>query len=736
MHPRSSRFLFKALVLAVAYFACAMAARGLRANPAFVPILWLPWGLVIGTLVISERREWLWLLAATVPADWVFNQLGARDAFGSWLNTRAASLVAAWLSAWAIARFRNGSPRLESVRDVIGVYVAGLLAVTIPSVAVAFEKKLTGNPDPYETLFGSWYTLNMLGFAMVVPAMLLWWPLERPQFRSSPRAGLPEIGGVAVLYLLFVSAGHSGGFFSILGAQPGTLALVVWAAIRLGPRGVAAVNAFAIVLGALLPVHVQIGVEDGASISRREMFHSMVYFIVTSFAGMLVAIAIEAQRRAEELLAQKNAALEDALHTKSRQATALRDTNALLQKVLVRSEGLAAELVQTNQALGVSDRAKLEFVRSLSHELRNPIAGARMMADTLLRAPLDEASRRQVSNLRSCVSYLHTLLDESLDLTQVESGQIAVKLEYLTPGEILNEVASLFENMAVERGLHFEARPGANADLGLFGDKTHTKRILINYLSNAFKFTARGSVILEVSAATESEGVCRLRFEVRDTGPGISEALRPRLFSRFVRESSRGGADMMLGAGLGLALCQQLADLAGGSVGYSPETAGGSNFWVELPFIKGSALGGASDDVLADRPDFGHLSVCVIDDEPLQLEVMSSVLEQFGVTPKTAQTPAAALELLNKHRFDLVLMDYHIAGDTGINLLQRAKEQCESFPSTTRVHLFTALWDESLAQRAVEAGFHGSHRKPISLVSLHGLLQGAQAGRVDSSHRG
>jgi signal transduction histidine kinase len=408
----------------------------------------------------------------------------------------------------------------------------------------------------------------------------------------------------------------------------------------------------------------------------------------------------------------------------------IRSKHEELQKVLIRTEELARDLACANTALNKSAEAKTEFVRRVSHELRNPIAGARMMADILSRSKLGEPALRQVTNLRSCVYYLQTLLDETLDITQIESGQIAVKLEQFTTAGLISEVASIFDNIAREKGLAFDVDPGPAANLVLCGDKTHSKRILINYLSNALKFTVRGGVALRARVVLQAEGLCRLRFEVIDTGPGISEELKDRLFSKFVRESSRSENDSTPGAGLGLALCKELAEFSGGSVGFETKRDEGSTFWVELPYITAQGPLQPEGAISDSRPDFSDMKVCVVDDDPMQLEAMASAFGEFGVVPVTTRTSAEALELLAANAFNIVVVDYQLGLDSG--MLLPSKLAALDLPANRTqpcLHMVTALWDEGLAQKAFESGFQGCHRKPVSMVALFQILQSARQAR-------
>jgi len=401
--------------------------------------------------------------------------------------------------------------------------------------------------------------------------------------------------------------------------------------------------------------------------------------------------------------------------------------NRELQNTLLRTEGFARDLAVANTALKKSTQAKTEFVRMVSHELRNPIAGARMTAELLCESETDATRQHQATNLSNSLQYLQTLLDETLDLTQAESGHTALKLEQFSVASLLAEVAGMFEGIAHEKHLKFLVTPGPNSDQLLLGDKTHSKRILVNYLSNAFKFTATGTVALRAQPVPQEAGLCRVRFEVSDTGPGVSEAIQGRIFGEFVRESSHAEGDSMPGAGLGLALCRQLAELCGGSVGYSTKRGEGSLFWAELPFIALNAEASVGVDAEDLRPDFSDLRVCLIDDDPLQLQAMTAALEEFGAVPAVAKTADEALALLRTKTFDVVIMDYRVGQENGIDLLLKARGSGLLLDNaSTRWHLVTGLWDDALPEKAKAAGFLGAHRKPLSLVAIFNILQAAR----------
>lgn len=729
MHFRN-RFWLKALTLAVAYFGCSMVARLLKADPHWLSLVWLPWGLLFGVLSVSERREWIWLILATAPADYLFNFIGPDIPILIWSLGRGITYASTFGGAWLVQKLGHGPARLRSVRDLLVLFAAGFGAQAISAAGFAICQHALGVKTDFAQLWLRWFMINILGFSFLTTGIIFWCDRAWLQIRSSIKAGVVEIVCVLVAYGVIVEAANAGVTIGVAGAQSAMLVLVVWAALRVGSLGTVAVEVLIIALTSFFPIRTYGLITGDRSLEAGNLV-LLIGVVVVSVVGVLIAVAIESERRSEMLLVENNAALKEALAAKEQQTAELKDTNTLLQKVLQQSEQMARDLGVANKALSMSNRAKLELVRALSHELRNPLAGARMMAATLTRVTGDAQHDRQISNLRSCIDYLKILLDETLDLTQVESGQVAIRMEPFTTTELLQEVGAIFESIAQEKQLAFTLDPGPEPDRLLLGDKTHTKRIIINYLSNAFKFTSHGSVVLRAVALAPFQEISRLRFEVNDTGPGVSPAIQARLFGRFIRESSRVKGDSMLGAGLGLALCKQLAELAGGTVGFASRAGEGSSFWAELPFITYLGEHLPKTELMEAQPDFSDLSVCLIDDDPLQLEALSSVLGHFGLVPDTRQSAEDGLDLLKRKRFNVVFSDYHIAEETGIQMLRRIREQCSPDDLRhTQFHLVTALEEENLAERAKAVGFYGVHRKPLSLVTLFQIFQAARLAKA------
>ena len=378
-----------------------------------------------------------------------------------------------------------------------------------------------------------------------------------------------------------------------------------------------------------------------------------------------------------------------------------------------------------NADLQKATHAKTDFIRTVSHELRNPLAGARMMSEVLKNASLDPKAKDQVDKLHGCVSYLAAVLDETLDLAQIELGHTPTKLTRFKLETLLAETMSIFESVSAEKNLTYRRDTGALGNAHFQGAAMHLKRVLINFLSNAFKFTTSGSVIIEVVHVATVAHTTTLRFIVSDTGPGVPLALQPKIFSTYVRAGEPQLDGSARGAGLGLAVCQKLAELNGGRVGFESEIGKGSRFWVELPLI---AIAATDDTTVPfERPDFSDVRTLVVDDEKLQRETMSILLQEMGVMPQLAGTIDQAANALSTKTFDLVLADYNLGASNGIELLKTALRQSRPGKPLPIFHLVTSCDIKSIQEYALRTGYTGVHHKPLNFSEIYEILSSVAA---------
>src|SRR5690606_18057220 len=226
-------------------------------------------------------------------------------------------------------------------------------------------------------------------------------------------------------------------------------------------------------------------------------------------------------------------------------------------------ERLAMQRVRQERELArKASEAKTRFLATLGHEVRTPMTGVLGMTELLLTTCLDERQRRYTDSIRRAGDHLMRLVNDALDLARIEAGKLELDPQPFDLRLVVADVGDLMGPLARQRGLGYRVEVDADVPEGLLGDPVRIRQILLNLLGNAIKFTERGEVSLAVRPLS-AEGV---RVEVADTGPGLNEEQKSRLFRRFEQADGARTASRYGGSGLGLAICQELAAEMGGRI--------------------------------------------------------------------------------------------------------------------------------------------------------------------------
>jgi len=291
-----------------------------------------------------------------------------------------------------------------------------------------------------------------------------------------------------------------------------------------------------------------------------------------------------------------------------------------------------------------ANRAKSSFLANMSHEMRTPLNGIVGVTDLLQTTNLNVQQGELMRLLRHSVTLLRSLVDDVLDISKIEAGRLTIEIADFDLHATLNGLVHLLRPHVRAKGLDLHAMVDPAIDYHLRGDSHHLRQVLLNLLSNAIKFTERGEIGVEVTLIAETEEGLRLRFEVRDTGIGISAAVQQRIFERFV-QADDSTTRRYGGTGLGTTIAKQLVELMGGVIGVRSAYGEGSTFWFELPLLKnvsGSALTSAS---LESESQTKATAAILLADPAVAAQVATLVAAACGRVEAVTSGDAAVAQL-------------------------------------------------------------------------------------------
>ncbi len=365
-----------------------------------------------------------------------------------------------------------------------------------------------------------------------------------------------------------------------------------------------------------------------------------------------------------------------------------------------------------------ANQAKSDFLAAMSHEIRTPLNSIIGFTGLMLdNRSLKGDLRHQTEIVRSSGAALLTVINDVLDFSKIEAGKIEIEEIAFAPRALLGNVLSIVRGMAIAKSLDISANLDAALPDGLLGDQARIQQVLLNLLNNAVKFTAQGSVTLNVRVERDDKDSTRLRFSVVDTGVGIDKSKQDRLFKRF-SQADASVSRQYGGSGLGLAICKRLVELMGGEIGVYSDEGRGSSFWFTLTMPRAKVLvqTGSADDATAAAK--GRL--LLVEDIEVNQLLARTLLEADGHKVDIVSSGEDAIEAVQASSYDIVLMDVQMPGMGGI-AATRAIRALPGMASLPIVAMTANVLTEQVREFR-EIGMDDHVGKPINRAELRATL--------------
>jgi signal transduction histidine kinase/DNA-binding response OmpR family regulator len=619
--------------------------------------------IALAALLRHPRRAWPFLLlgvgAVDVMALWLFGD-------GSPTPLALCDLVEIALAASAVHMSGGVKPPLFAGSQLARIFLVCLIVPVISAaLAAGLLAHIQGAP-----FFASWvthYLAASLGLVIVTPFLLSWTDAD---LRHN------ELSREALLKALFVNSILVAVAFLIMRQTNGELLFLIFPVLLLVTWG-----------SGLL----------GSTAGAIALTVFGVWFTVRG-EGAIVALAPAGNGVAERI----------------------QGLQLFLVAVVLSSLPVAVVLGHIRKAKSDAEaagRAKAEFLATMSHEIRTPLNGVLGMTGLLLTTQLSTQQRGFAETARQSGESLLGVINDILDFSKIDAGKVDLEIIDFDLYDIVESVTGMIAVRAAAKGLELASLIEHELPQRLRGDPFRLRQVLINFASNAVKFTERGEIVIRARRQAAAEGHINIRFEVSDTGIGLESSQTSRIFEAFA-QGDASTTRKYGGSGLGLAISLRLAHLMGGEIGVDSEPGKGSTFWFTAPLQEAAASAPQRARLVGAR-------VLAVDDNAVNRTILHQHIIGWGMRNGSAECGDRALELLRSaaargEHYDVAILDMQMPGMDGLQLARAIKANPEI--ADVRLILLSSIGDYTLAAASKEAGVDACLTKPARQLELYDCL--------------